>query len=83
MLAQKLAKEAYFGEAIMVQFTVAGERDLPGLPEREMNELKSKILSLFPQYWKSPYEFEEQWKCAEESIGQVCKRLRSSSRKYL
>ena len=35
-LAQKLAKEAYFGEAIMVQCTVAGDRDLPGLPEYEL-----------------------------------------------
>ena len=67
----------------MDQCTVAGEQDLPGLPEREMNELKSKILSLFLQYWKSPYEFEEQCRCAEDSIGQACKRLRSSSRKYL
>jgi hypothetical protein len=64
----------------MVQCTVAGERDLP---EHEMNELKSKILSLFPKYWKSLYEFEEQWKSAQESIGQACKRLRSSSKKCL
>ena len=60
----------------MVQCTVAGERDFPGLPEHGMNELKGKILSLFPQYWKSLYEFEEKWKNAEVSIGQACKRLR-------
>ena len=82
-LAQKLAKEAYFSEAVMVQCTVAGERDLPGLPEHELNQLKRKLLSLFPQYWWSPYEFEAQWKHAEELIGQACKRLRTNSRKLL
>jgi hypothetical protein len=82
-LAQKLAKEAYFGETVMVQCTVAGERDLPGLPELELKQLKSTLLSLFPQYWRSPFEFEAQWRHAEESIGQACKRLRTNSRKIL
>jgi hypothetical protein len=82
-LAQKLAKEAYFGEAIMVQCTVVGDRDLPGLPVEELRQLKQKLLSIFSQYWKSPFEFEAQWKSAIDSIGQACKRLRANSKQYL
>ena len=71
----KLAKEAYFGEAVMAQCTVTGELDLPGLPVEELRHLKYKLHTLFPQYWKSPHEFEPQWRTATESIGQACKRL--------
>ena len=81
ILAQKLAKDAYFGESVMLQCTVAGEWDLPGLPEHELKQLKGKLLSLFPQYWRSPFELEAQWRHAEESIGQASKRLRANSRK--
>ena len=38
-LAQKLAKEAVFGEKIMKQCTPFGRRSLPGLPTAELNNL--------------------------------------------
>ena len=39
-LTVKLAREAIFGEDIMAQCTVAGERGLPGLPTAEFQQLK-------------------------------------------
>ena len=74
-LAVKLAKDALFGE-VMVQCTIAGERDLPGLPAEELRQLKHALYMQFRQYWESPQEF-ELWKISTEAIGQACKRLRS------
>ena len=41
----------------MLKCTVAGDRELPGLPEHEVQLLKNQILILFPGYWNSPVEF--------------------------
>ena len=79
-LAQKLAKEAFFGEAVMVECTVHGCRDHPGLPTAKLHQLKSTIQSLFPQYWTSPVEMESIWGSCVDSIGQACKRLRHKKR---
>ena len=76
-LAVKLARESYFGEDVMVQCTVAGERDLPGLPVDELQQLKQALYMRFHQHGQSPQEFEQLWKTATEAIGQACKRLRS------
>lgn len=76
-LAVKLAKDAYFGKDVMVQCTVAGERDLPGLPLDELHQLKQALYMQFHQFWQSPQEFEPLWKTATGAIGQSCKRLRS------
>ena len=52
MLTVKLAKEAVFGEEVMVRCTPGGSRDLPGLPTKELYHLKKIVLSQFPQHWK-------------------------------
>ena len=40
-LAVKIAKEAIFGDKILVRCTVLGEQVYPGLPVQEVNELKT------------------------------------------
>ena len=42
-LALKLVRESFFGEAVMLKCTVAGDRELPGLPEHEIQLLKNDI----------------------------------------
>ena len=49
-LAVKLAKEAFFGDNVLVRCTVAGSREFPGLPHKEMQELKGVMLRQFPQF---------------------------------
>ena len=78
-LAVKLAKEAFFGNKILVQCTVSGCRDLPALPLAELNELKQRMLMQFPKFWNSPQEFEHVWTSCCESIGQAAKALRRKS----
>ena len=79
-LALKLAKESFFGEEIMARCTVAGSRDRPALPTAEKNQLKALVQSFFPQYWRTPQEFEPIWNGCVNSIGQGCKRLRSTGK---
>ena len=57
-LAQKLAKEAVFGEKIMKQCTPLGSRSLPGLPTAELNKLKEVLFRHSPQFWGNTAEFE-------------------------
>ena len=78
-LAAKLAREAYFGEDVLAKCTVSGDRDLPGLPIVELQQLKQTLFAQFPAYWRSPHEFEPLWSTATTSIGQLCKRLRGNS----
>ena len=78
-LAAKLAREAYFGEDVLAKCTVAGDRGLPGLPITELQELKQTLFFQFPDYWKSPHEFEPLWSTSTTSIGQLCKRLHGNS----
>ena len=79
-LAVKLAKEAFFGDNVLVRCTVAGGREFPGLPQKEMQELKGVMLRQFPQFWQAPVQFELTWKDCCESIGQACKRLRDKNK---
>ena len=79
-LATKLAKEAFFGEDVLIQCTVVGERDYPGLPVEELMQLKHAVFMQFPQIWNSPQEFEPLWKKCQASIGQACKRLRTNAK---
>ena len=60
-LAVKLAKEAFFGDEILIQCAVSGCRDLPALPVQKLTELKQMILMQFPKFWNSPQEFEQLW----------------------
>ena len=75
-LAVKLAREAFFGDQVLMKCTVAGERDYPALPTEELRQLKHALYMHFPQYWQTPQEFEVLWKKCTENIGQACKRLR-------
>ena len=79
-LAVKWAKEAFFGDNVLVRCTVAGGREFPGLPQKEMQELKGVMLRQFPQFWQAPVQFELTWKDCCESIGQACKRLRDKNK---
>ena len=74
-LAIKLAKEALFGDKVLIKYTV-GERGLPGLLAAELIELKKILFREFPQLWASQHEFEALWKVSVDSLGQACKRLR-------
>ena len=42
-LTQLLAKESFFGEDVMVQCTTYGYGGNPGLPKKELDELKETI----------------------------------------
>lgn len=75
-LAVKIARDAVFGESVMRKCTAMGSRELPGLPRKELFEVKKALFDLFPSYWKSSEEFESVWATCIESIGQACKRLR-------
>lgn len=75
-LAIKLASQAYFGDDILKRCTVYGFREQPALPVKELNDLKQKVFSIFPQFWANPVEFEGTWGLCTEAIGQSCKRLR-------
>ena len=78
-LACKLAREAFFGEEVMVRCTAAGYGDRPGLPQAELLELKEVIRKHSPQYWASPHEFEILWSKCLEAISQCCKRLKKKN----
>lgn len=77
-LATKLASQAYFGEQVLKRCTVLGYREQPSLPIDELNDLKQKLFSLFPQFWTNPLDFEPTWGACVEAIGQCCKRLRNN-----
>ena len=49
-LGVRLASEAYFGDSVLRQCTVAGQHGLPRLSHSKLMELKLKIRSLFPQF---------------------------------
>ena len=80
-LARKLAERSYFGDRVLQQCTVAGSRSQPGLPLKELDDLKAKIFSLFPDKWGNPLSFEQIWKTCTVSIGEVCKGLRIKEKK--
>ena len=67
-LAVKLAREAIFGDDVMVKCTVMGEREHPGLPAAE---LKRVIFQQFPKLWTSKQEFEPLWKGCVDAMGQA------------
>ena len=75
-LAVRLARESFFGEDVLRRCTVSGHRDLPGLPLKELNELKQTIFNCFPCFWKTPVEFEGLWAKCAEAIGQAAKGAR-------
>ena len=70
-LAKKLAQHSYFGVAVLKQCTIAGYWDEPALPIRKLNDLKSQIFGLLPQFRTNPLEFEQVWTDCTVSIGQL------------
>ena len=60
-LAVKIARDAVFGESIMKKCTALGGRERPGLPRKELFQIKTAIFDLFPSYWKNSTEFEGVW----------------------
>ena len=79
-LAQRLAQESYFGDDVLEKCTVMGCRDSPALPIKELNDLKQKIFSLFPQFWNNAAQFESVWVSCSNAIGQRCKRVNRKNR---
>ena len=79
-LALKLARESFFDEEMMARCTVAGSQELPALPTTELQHLKHMLHTLFPQYCRSPHEFEPVWNLCINSIGQSYNRLRQSGK---
>ena len=80
-MAVKLAKEAYFGKALMRNCTVRGTREQPGLPAEKLTELKQFLISLFPKMPK--HEFEAIWKQCINFVDQACKSLQKKSRRVV
>ena len=79
-MALALAREAFFGEEVMVRCTAQGYGETPGLPHKELMELKEELRKLYPIYWNNPLAFEQQWSKSLSSISQACKRLRSAQK---
>ena len=61
-LAQKLARDAIFGDNVMVQCAPIGTGTLYALPVRELQYLKEIMFQQFPQYWNNAVDFESLWK---------------------
>ena len=75
-LAQKLAREAIFGDDVMIRCTPFGTGTLHALPVRELQYLKDIMFQQLPQYWNNTVGFEDLWKKCMEAVQQSCKRLR-------
>ena len=76
-LAVKLAKEAFFGKLHMSYCTYKGARELPGLPDAEVERFKSFLCETsMPRMVTSPAEFEALYNHCVNSVGQACKTLR-------
>ena len=72
-LAVKLAQEAVFGDAVLQRCTPKGWQDMPALPQRELNILKTALYKNLPCYWSYPEGFEKKWTITQEAIAQPCK----------
>lgn len=72
----QLARECFFGPAVMRRCTPNGGGDLPALPQYELSQLKKVLFKQYPQYWKNPAGFETVWDKGILSVEQACKRLR-------
>lgn len=81
LLTVKLAKEAFFGENVMVMCTVNGKRQLPGLPLAELNSLKQTVFQQFPEFWNNCAEFEDLWAVCTDALNQSCKHTRTMAQK--
>ena len=80
-LAVALAREAFFGEEVMSQCTAKGYGGKPGLPIKELLQLKDELRKHFPNYWNNNVAYEEKWNKCLESISAACKRIRQKRSK--
>ncbi len=72
-----LAREVYFGPAVLKRCTPFGRSDHFGLPTLELNQLKQAVLSCCPSYWSDLDEFEKQWDLNASSIlSKLCANYR-------
>ena len=56
-LSCKLAQEAIFGGIVLKGCTPKGNRHLPGLPLKELDDFKERVMfSQCPQFWRTPVE---------------------------
>ena len=78
-MAVKLAREAYFGEQIMLKCTVYGSTNLESLPIEKVLQLKCNILLLLPEYACNPHMFEPIWRKCVDAINHACCKLRKKS----
>ena len=56
-LAVKLAWEVVFGDTIVRRCTPKGWQNMPALPQRELNILKTAVYKNLPHYWSCPEGF--------------------------
>ena len=77
-LTVKLAREAIFGDSVLKRCTSRGWKDLPALPQTELNQLKAILYGQFPRFWCCPEQFERLWPTAQEVLAQAYKHLRRS-----
>ena len=61
--------EAFFGNKVMRQSTVHGNKDLPGLPPQKLQEMKRVVKEVLKY---SDCEFEDVWKLCEDAVGHAC-----------
>ena len=80
LLILRLAQEAIYGDDVLVRCTVKGNRGRPGLPIRELIELKGIIFETCPTHWCDAEKFEKLWIDVLGKLGQLCKRLRQTEK---
>lgn len=78
----KLAREAVIGATVMSRCTPLAGGKKPGLPLRELNELKQIIFNVLPNYWGNQGRFDGVWAESLDSIGQACKHLHHSFKSF-
>ena len=78
-LAIKLAGDVFFGDSILQKCTPHGSGNYTALPHDLLNALKMTFFELFPSFLNRPESFEFKWGVAQDSIAQVCKRLRKKT----
>lgn len=81
LLALRLAKEAFFGQDVLVRCTLKGARGRPSLPVRELGDLKVVLFGQCPSCWCNPEKFEVTWNSILDNLGQLCERLRDKHSK--
>ena len=83
-LCVKLAKEAIFGEQIMMACNVTGKGNIyPGLPYPELCLLKKILLEQYPRYWDNLDRFEFIWKRCVKALRYACRKERIEMSKHL